>query len=188
MLIREATPADLPAITAIYAHHVLQGAGTFEEVPPDQADMAARMKKVLAGPGNAWLVAEDEAGLVSAYAYYGAFRERSAYRFTVENSIYVRDDVRGQGVGKALLFPEMMGAQACVIGHGGECASAGCHHCHMFWETFYSLPILHFLYFLKSDGNSGNGPRAHAFPPFFVATTCGKWWQCCHQSGPDGRC
>ena len=62
MLIREATPADLPAITAIYAHHVLHGAGTFEEVPPDEADMAARMKKVLAGPGNAWLVAEDEAG------------------------------------------------------------------------------------------------------------------------------
>jgi phosphinothricin acetyltransferase len=58
MRIREATPADLPAITEIYAHHVLHGAGTFEEVPPDEADMAGRMKKVLAGRGNVWLVAE----------------------------------------------------------------------------------------------------------------------------------
>ena len=100
MLIRDTTAADLPAITAIYAHHVLHGAGTFEEVPPDQADMAARMKKVLAARGNVWLVAEGEAGEILAYAYYSPFRERSAYRYTVENSIYVRDDVRGQGVAR----------------------------------------------------------------------------------------
>ena len=134
MLIREATPADLPAITAIYAHHVLHGAGTFEEVPPDEADMAARMKKVLAGPGNAWLVAEDEAGPVSASAYYGAFRERSAYRFTVENSIYVRDDVRGQGVGKALVAELIARAEAAgfrqmiaVIGDSENVGSIGLH-------------------------------------------------------------
>jgi phosphinothricin acetyltransferase len=134
MLIRDAIQADLPAITAIYAHHVLHGAGTFEEVPPDQADMAARMKKVLGGPGNAWLVAEDEAGQVSAYAYYGAFRERSAYRFTVENSIYVRDDVRGQGVGKALVAELIARAEAAgfrqmiaVIGDSENVGSIGLH-------------------------------------------------------------
>ena len=134
MLIRDAIQADLPAMTAIYAHHVLHGAGTFEEVPPDQADMAARMKKVLGGPGNAWLVAEDEAGRVSAYAYYGAFRERSAYRFTVENSIYVRDDVRGQGVGKALVAELIARAEAAgfrqmiaVIGDSENVGSIGLH-------------------------------------------------------------
>ena len=134
MRIREASSADLPAITAIYAHHVLHGAGTFEEVPPDEADMAARMKKVLAGPGNVWLVAEDEAGRVSAYAYYSAFRERSAYRYTVENSIYVRDDVRGQGVGKALVAELIARAEAAgfrqmlaVIGDSENVGSIGLH-------------------------------------------------------------
>jgi L-amino acid N-acyltransferase YncA len=107
MIIRDAGPQDLPAITAIYAHHVLHGAGTFEEVPPDEAEMAARLAKVQ-GHGWAWLVAEGESkgeegeGIVG-FAYYAQFRDRSAYRFTAEDSIYVRDNVRGQGVGKALV-------------------------------------------------------------------------------------
>ncbi|MFN9096359.1 MAG: GNAT family N-acetyltransferase [Alphaproteobacteria bacterium] len=134
MLIRDAAAADLPAITAIYAHHVLHGAGTFEEVPPDEADMAGRMKKVLAGRGNVWLVAEGDAGEILAYAYYSAFRERSAYRFTVENSIYVRDDVRGQGVGKALVAELIARAEAAgfrqmlaVIGDSENVGSIGLH-------------------------------------------------------------
>ena len=63
MLIRDARPADLPAITAIYAHHVLHGRGTFEETPPDEAEMAARVTRVQE-EDFAWLVAEDEAGQV----------------------------------------------------------------------------------------------------------------------------
>ena len=105
MIIRDAGPQDLPAITAIYAHHVLHGTGTFEEDPPDAAAMAERMAHVQ-GRGWAWLVAEGEGeegqGIIG-FAYYAQFRDRSAYRFTAEDSIYVRDDVRGQGVGKALV-------------------------------------------------------------------------------------
>lgn len=94
MLIRDATSADLPVITAIYAHHVLVGTGTFEEEPPSEAEMAARVAKVQ-GAGWAWLVAELD-GVVIGYAYFNQFRERSAYRFAAENSIYVRDDVRAR--------------------------------------------------------------------------------------------
>ena len=107
MHIRDAVEADLPAITAIYAHHVLHGTGTFEEVPPTEAEMAARFAEAQAR-GWAWLVAEGEGlpgeapGLIG-YAYIAQFRNRSAYRFAAENSVYVRNDVRGMGVGKALV-------------------------------------------------------------------------------------
>src|SRR5579875_3326713 len=100
MDIRAATEADLPEIQSIYAHHVLTGTGSFEEVPPSLEEMTERFRRVR-DRGWAWLVAADATGVLG-YAYYTQFRERSAYRFTVENSIYVRDDVRGQGVGKAL--------------------------------------------------------------------------------------
>ncbi|NMI01236.1 GNAT family N-acetyltransferase [Pseudonocardia acidicola] len=103
MLIREALPADIPAIQAIYAHHVRHGVGTFEEVPPDPATMAGRMRTGRAAGGH-WLVAEAPAGGPTAgYAYYGPYRARSAYRFAVEDSVYIRDDARGTGVGTALL-------------------------------------------------------------------------------------
>ena len=105
MIIRDAGPEDLPAITDIYAHHVLHGAGTFEEVPPDQMEMARRLAKVQ-DSGWAWLVAEAEAGEgrgIIGFAYYAQLRDRSAFRHAAEDSIYVRNDVRGQGVGKALV-------------------------------------------------------------------------------------
>ena len=101
MDIRPATLADTPDIQAIYAHHVLHGTGTFEEVPPSVEEMQDRFQKVTAH-GWAWLVSTDATGVLG-YAYYTQFRDRSAYRYTVENAIYVRDDVRGQGVGKALV-------------------------------------------------------------------------------------
>ena len=100
MQIRDATPADLPEIQAIYAHHVLHGTGTFEEEPPSIEEMAVRYRKVV-DHGWAWLVASDATGVLG-FAYYSQFRDRSAYRYTAEDSIYIRDDVRGQGVGKAL--------------------------------------------------------------------------------------
>jgi phosphinothricin acetyltransferase len=133
MLIRDARPADLPAITAIYAHHVLHGRGTFEEAPPDEAEMAARVARVQE-EGFAWLVAEDAAGQVLGYGYFAPFRPRSAYRFTAEDSVYVRDDIRGQGVGKALVAALLARAEAkgirqmiAVIGDSENVGSIGLH-------------------------------------------------------------
>jgi phosphinothricin acetyltransferase len=131
--VRDATAADLPAITAIYAHHVLHGTGTFEEVPPDEAEMAARMARVQEA-GCAWLVAVDAAGAVLGFGYFAPFRPRSAYRFTAEDSVYVRDDIRGQGVGKALMAELIGRAEArgmrqmvAVIGDAENVGSIGLH-------------------------------------------------------------
>ncbi len=132
MVIRDATDADLPAIQAIYAHHVLNGTGTFEEEPPALDEITARFRKIV-DRGFVWLVAADETGILG-YGYYGPFRERSAYRFTVEDSIYVRDDVRGQGVGKALVarlieLATLAGLRQmiAVIGDSDNVGSIGVH-------------------------------------------------------------
>jgi L-amino acid N-acyltransferase YncA len=133
MPIRDADPADLPAITAIYAHHVLHGAGTFEEAPPDQAEMARRLTRVQ-GQGWSWLVADEPGQGIIGFAYYAQFRDRTAYRFTAEDSIYVRDDVRGQGVGKALVAALLQRAEAAgfrqmfaLIGDSENTGSIGLH-------------------------------------------------------------
>ena len=130
--VRDATAADAAAMTAIYAHHVLHGTGTFEEHPPTEADLAARMAAVQA-KGCAWLVAE-EGGMILGYGYFAPFRERSAYRFTAEDSVYVRDDIRGQGVGKALVAALLPRAEArgfrqmiAVIGDSENTGSIGLH-------------------------------------------------------------
>jgi len=132
MPIRDATDADVPALTEIYAHHVLHGTGTFEEEPPDAAEMAARLARVRAR-GQPWLVAEEE-GRVLGYAYYAPFRDRSAYRHTAEDAIYVRDDVRGQGVGKALVQALLERAEVAgirqmfaLIGDSENVGSIGLH-------------------------------------------------------------
>ena len=132
MDIRPATEADIPAIHAIYAHHVLHGTGTFDEEPPSVADMTDKLRHVLADRG-AWLVATDDTGILG-YGYYTQFRDRSAYRFCVEDSIYVRDDVRGQGVGKALVAQLIEDATAkgmrqmiAVIGDSENVGSIGVH-------------------------------------------------------------
>jgi phosphinothricin acetyltransferase len=128
-----AAPADLAAITAIYAHHVRTGTGTFEEEPPDGTEMAARLARVLGG-GCAWLVAENDAGEVVGFGYYTQIRDRSAYRFTAEDSVYVREDQRGQGVGKALVAALIRRAEAqgfrqmiAVIGDSENVGSIGLH-------------------------------------------------------------
>jgi len=99
--IRPATPEDAAAIADIYGHHVLHGTGTFEEEPPPVAEMADRLAKVQAR-GWPWLVAEQE-GRVIGYAYAAQFRDRAAYRFAAEDSIYIDPDHMGAGVGRALL-------------------------------------------------------------------------------------
>ncbi len=132
MTIRPATAADLPEIQGIYAHHVLSGTGTFEETPPSVEEMAARHAQVT-GRGWPWLVAEDATGVLG-YCYYTQFRDRAAYRYCVEDAVYVREDVRGQGVGKALVARLMEIASAAgirqmiaLIGDSENVGSIGVH-------------------------------------------------------------
>lgn len=101
VIVRSSEEADLAAIAAIYGHHVLHGFGSFEEVPPDQAEMARRRGDVLA-KGFPYLVGELD-GRVVGYAYASLYRPRIAYRFSVEDSIYVAPDAPRKGIGRALL-------------------------------------------------------------------------------------
>jgi L-amino acid N-acyltransferase YncA len=132
MIIRDATEVDVPEIQSIYAHHVLTGTGTFEEEPPSVEEMTSRFRGVV-DRGWRWLVATDATGVLG-YAYYTQFRDRSAYRYCVENSIYVRQNVRGQGVGKALVRALIeicteagMRQMIAVIGDSENAGSIGVH-------------------------------------------------------------
>lgn len=99
--IRPATTADIPAITRIYAEAVKAGTASFELEPPADADMAARMRALLDG-GFPYLAAEIE-GTLAGYAYAGHYRTRPAFRFTIEDSIYIAERLQRRGVGRALL-------------------------------------------------------------------------------------
>ena len=101
MLVRPAAPQDLPAIQAVYAHHVLHGLASFEEAPPSVEEMQRRYADVT-GQGFPYLVAEER-GEILGYGYCSLFRTRSAYRYTIEDSIYVKEGRQGKGVGKAIL-------------------------------------------------------------------------------------
>lgn len=132
MNLRPALLTDAPDIQAIFAHHVLNSTGTFEEVPPPVEDIEARMRHI-AAEGWAWLVATDASGVLG-YAYYTRLRGRSAYRFSAEDSVYVRDDVRGQGVGRALVAALLDHAaergfrqMVAVIGDSDNVGSIGLH-------------------------------------------------------------
>ena len=111
--LRDAADTDLPAIAAVYADNVEHGTGTFELEAPDADEMGRRRAAVHAN-GLPWLVAE-RAGRVLGYAYANLFRPRRAYRFCVEDSIYLAADARGQGVGR-LLLAELI----------ARCEAAGC--------------------------------------------------------------
>jgi phosphinothricin acetyltransferase len=131
--IRSANETDAAAVGAIYGHHVLHGFGTFEEVPPTDADMAGRIAAVLK-LGLPYLVAEDEADRVQGFAYASLFRPRAAYRYTAEESVYIRPDMVGRGVGKALVAEviricEAMGLRqlVAVIGDSENAASRALH-------------------------------------------------------------
>ena len=101
IVIRPATTADLAAITEIYAEAVAVGTASFEVMPPDEAEMAARFRNLAEG-GYPYVVAE-RSGTVLGYGYAGPYRPRPAYRHTVEDSVYLAVDARGQGIGGALL-------------------------------------------------------------------------------------
>lgn len=120
--LRDTRPSDAEAVAAIYAPAVLTGTASFEEEPPTVAEMARRMAD-LTGRGFPWLVAED-GGHVVGYAYAGPFRARSAYRFTVEDSVYVAPEAQGRGVGRRLLEAliarcEALGFRQMIGGIGG---------------------------------------------------------------------
>jgi len=130
--IRPSQDADLPAITAIYAHHVLNGTGTFETTPPTQDDMAARRADVLA-KGLPYLVAEQD-GQVLGFAYCQWLKPRPAYRFSAEDSIYLHPDAAGKGLGRQLLGALAAQAEAAgirkliaVIGDSANAGSIGVH-------------------------------------------------------------
>jgi len=99
--IRPAAPADVPVITRIYAHSVRTSTATFELEPPDEAEMARRMQALFDG-GYPYIAAEI-GGAMAGYAYAGSYRPRPAYRFSVEDSIYVDPDSQRRGVGRVLL-------------------------------------------------------------------------------------
>jgi L-amino acid N-acyltransferase YncA len=132
VILRPAAATDMEAIALIYAHHVTYGTGSFETEPPDTREMTRRWSEVKAR-GLPWLVAEvgDEIG---GYAYAAPYRARIAYRRTVEDSIYVRADRLGTGLGK-LLMPALISAtQTCgmhqmiaVIGDSANQASIRLH-------------------------------------------------------------
>jgi L-amino acid N-acyltransferase YncA len=132
ILIRPSQDADLPAITALYAHHVLHGTGTFETEPPSATDMAARRADVLA-KGLPWLVAEVN-GQLAGFAYGNWFKPRAAYRYSVEDSIYLAPEQQGRGLGRALMAELLARLEAAgvrrvmaVIGDSANAASVGLH-------------------------------------------------------------
>ena len=131
-LIRPSRDEDLAAITRIYAHHVLHGTGTFETTPPTEGEMAGRRADVL-GKGLPWLVIEVD-GQVMGYAYGNWFKPRPAYRYSVEDSIYMAPESAGKGLGKLLLTEllaqcERAGVRKvmAVIGDSANAGSIGVH-------------------------------------------------------------
>jgi len=137
--VRDALPADMPAVQAIYAHAVLTGRASFEEVPPTLADMLARRETVLA-LGLPYLVAEvegtasEKAAVIAGYSYATHYRSRPAYRHTIENSVYVNTSLHARGVGTALLAELIRRCEAgpwrqmlAVIGDSGNAGSIALH-------------------------------------------------------------
>jgi L-amino acid N-acyltransferase YncA len=131
-LIRPSTDDDVAAITRIYAHHVLHGTGTFETTPPTEPEMAQRRADAL-GKGLPWLVVEED-GQVLGYAYGNWFKPRPAYRFSVEDSIYLAPEAAGKGLGRLLLAELLAVLQRAgirkvmaVIGDSANAGSIGVH-------------------------------------------------------------
>jgi L-amino acid N-acyltransferase YncA len=130
--IRPATEADLPFITEIYTHAVLHGTATFELIPPDLAEMTRRFKVLMDG-GFPYFVAVLD-NRVAGYAYAGPYRPRPAYRFTVENSVYLQPAIHRRGIGLQLMVRLLAECEArgyrqmiAVIGDSANAGSIGVH-------------------------------------------------------------
>lgn len=135
--VRPATEQDMPAIQEIYAHYVLTTSASFEEEAPTVAEMTARWQRIQSR-GMPYLVAVHKNRVVG-YAYGGAYRERSAYRYTIEDSIYIAPDMLGRGVGNSLMAPLIQKCTAlgyrqmiAVIGDSANAASIALHSRHGF--------------------------------------------------------
>lgn len=131
-LIRPSRDEDIPAITAIYAHHVLHSTGTFETEAPGVADMTARRADVLS-KGLPYLVAEQD-GRIAGFAYGNWFKPRPAYRYSVEDSIYLAPDVHRKGLGRILLAELLARCETAgirkvmaIIGDSANAGSVGVH-------------------------------------------------------------
>jgi len=131
--IRASTERDVEAVTAIYGHYVRTSLATFEEIPPIEADMAQRRADLIAA-GLPFLVASDARARVLGFAYAGSYRPRAAYRFTLEDSIYVAAEVTRRGIGRALLMRLIEECAAAgfrqmvaMIGDSANAASIGLH-------------------------------------------------------------
>src|SRR6195952_94819 len=126
--IRPATEADLPLVTEIYEHAVRHGTATFELIPPDLAEMTRRFRALMDG-GFPYFVAAVE-GRVIGYAYAGPYRPRPAYRFTVENSVYLQPSIHRRGIGLQLMQRLIAECESRgyrqMIARIGHYAQAGC--------------------------------------------------------------
>lgn len=132
IMIRPSQDYDIPAVTAIYSHHVLHGTGTFETAPPTEQDMASRRSDVLS-KGLPYLVIETEDGVLG-FAYCNWFKPRPAYRFSAEDSVYLAPAAAGKGLGRLLLEELMAQAERAgvrkliaVIGDSTNLGSIGVH-------------------------------------------------------------
>lgn len=178
MIIRDALESDAEALAAIYGHHVLHGFGSFEEIPPTAADMAGRRKAVV-DRGLPYLVAETD-GKVLGFACAGPFRPRAAYRYTVEDSVYVAPDATGRGVGKAVLEAVLTSCTAlglrqvmAVIGDSGNAASIGLHRSLGFQQAGVAKGLgykhgrwVDIVWMQKQlNGGIGSEPNAPGLPP-----------------------
>lgn len=150
LIVRDALPADMAAIRAIYAHHVLHGLASFEEAVPSLDEMLARRGSVLA-QGLPYLAAEQY-GAIVGYCYAGSYRPRPAYRHTVEDSVYVADGNAGRGIGRALLSALIARCEAgpwrqmlAVIGDSGNAGSIGLHRA-LGFETVGTLRAVGFKF------------------------------------------
>ncbi|MBO6781872.1 MAG: N-acetyltransferase [Alphaproteobacteria bacterium] len=153
-VVRDARDTDIATIRDIYAEHVLTGLASFEEVPPDAAEMLRRMRETRAN-GLPYLVAAlagDGQDTVRGFAYASRFRTRSAYRYTVEDSVYIAGDMIGRGLGNVLLGTLIARCTAlgyrqmiAVIGDSGNAASIGLHAHHGF-ANIGTMPAVGFKF------------------------------------------
>ena len=173
VIVRAATADDAPALAAIYGHACEHGFGTFEESAPSPDEMAARLKAVR-DRGLPYLVAEID-GQVAGFAYAGPFRPRAAYRYTVEDSVYLAPDRLGQGIGKALLSQVIADCEAlglrqmmAVIGDSGNMGSIGLHRS-LGFELHGTMPAVGYKFgrwvdivFMQRALNTGAGTEPAA--------------------------
>lgn len=171
--IRDSADADLSSIQAIYAHHVLTGLGSFEEVVPDAAEMARRRAEIL-GRRLPYLVAETGAGGVVGYAYAGPYRTRSAYRYSLEDSVYIAPDAQNRGIGRALLAALLERSTALgyrqMVAVIGDSANHGSVRLHLAagFDKVGLLPAIGFKFGRWVDSvimQRALGPGATTLPP-----------------------